>query len=362
MAIDLGTSPVSPNAAPTEEERAQIRSSIQTTNASWIVGSNNDNNQGSHSIIAGLYNNDNQGATSLIAGIYNNYNFSDGSAVLGAYNAGCCGLNSLVCGSNFSYQAKIVTSGCSASSATNTLTKISHGLSERDFIQFQDADDTELSESVVYEVKYIDADNFKLYRLGGNTEVTIEADSSTSLTYVAQSPNFGRSCIIGGESNHSNSGFACIIGGSNASKNTLSYSFIMGGGQLARFGDSSISTQTTNNTPKNMLIGGGSFESDINLLRIPSDSAWIFTVNIVCSDSTRANAKCFTRRGLIRNDAGSTSISTLDTIGTDHVIGTLGTSISITADDTKDALIITVTGLAATTIDWSGKVEFVQVG
>ena len=75
-----------------------------------------------------------------------------------------------------------------------------------------------------------------------------------------------------------------------------------------------------------------------------------------------ANAKTWTRRGLIGNDAGTVTISSLDTIGTDHVLGTLAASIAITADDTNDALKIEGTGIAATNIQWTAQVNITQVG
>jgi len=103
-------------------------------------------------------------------------------------------------------------------------------------------------------------------------------------------------------------------------------------------------------------------EGATNRINIAANTAWLFTVNVIAKTADSANVKIWTRRGLIANDGGSTTISALDTIGTDSVIGTLGASIAITADDTNDALKVEATGVAATTIDWVARIDITQVG
>ena len=84
---------------------------------------------------------------------------------------------------------------------------------------------------------------------------------------------------------------------------------------------------------------------------------------IVAWETATANAKTYTRRGLIGNNAGAVTISALDTIGTDNVLGGgLNATIAITADNTNDALKIEGTGVAATNIKWTAQVNITQVG
>ena len=120
-------------------------------------------------------------------------------------------------------------------------------------------------------------------------------------------------------------------------------------------------TATTNATPTTLTLGGAA-EDATNRINIPADTTWSFTATIVARETATANAKTWTRRGLIGNNAGAVTISALDTIGTDHVLGTLAASIAITADDTNDALKIVGTGVAATNIKWTAQVNITQVG
>lgn len=114
---------------------------------------------------------------------------------------------------------------------------------------------------------------------------------------------------------------------------------------------------TANATPADLFIDGASAK-----ITIPTDTAWEFSVRIVAAEQGMANTKKFHRTGLIANDGGSTSISTVDTIGTDRELGSPGAwSVAIAADDTGDALKITVTGEAATNIRWVANIEVTEV-
>ena len=103
-------------------------------------------------------------------------------------------------------------------------------------------------------------------------------------------------------------------------------------------------------------------EGSTNRIKIPANSTWSFTDTIVARETATANAKTFTRRGFIGNNAGEVTISALDTIGTDHVLGTLNATIAITADNTNDALKIVGTGVVAKNIKWTAQVNITQVG
>jgi hypothetical protein len=83
------------------------------------------------------------------------------------------------------------------------------------------------------------------------------------------------------------------------------------------------------------------------------------TVNILGVNTTGSVIARYLRQVTISNIGGTTSlIGSVITLGTD-VTG--GTVISITADDTNDALKIEVTGVAANTIGWVAHIDGVQI-
>ena len=173
--------------------------------------------------------------------------------------------------------------------------------------------------------------------------------------------NTGANSFISGESNQDNSGDTSLITGSFATNNTLDFARVHGGGSNARILDLVAKVQTTGITETTMTLGGG-VEGATNRIVIPVDTAWGFQVTVVAKSSSSANARKLARSGLIINNGGTVSISTVDTIGTDRNIGVLACSIDITADDTNDALKIAATGVSLTTIDWTARVELTQVG
>lgn len=114
---------------------------------------------------------------------------------------------------------------------------------------------------------------------------------------------------------------------------------------------------TTDATATDMFLDGSSAR-----LTIPTDTAWDVTIRIVASQQGMANLMRFDRSCLIVNDGGTTSISGVDTLGTDQSIGSPGAwSVALTADNTNDALKVAVTGAASTNIRWVASVDAVEV-
>lgn len=114
---------------------------------------------------------------------------------------------------------------------------------------------------------------------------------------------------------------------------------------------------TTNATATEMFLDGSAAR-----LLVPTNTAWLFDAQIVAAQQGMANIKVFRRQGAIVNDGGTTSISSLDTIGADQTIGSPGAwSVSIIANDTNDALKIEATGAASTNIRWVARVNVVEV-
>jgi regulator of RNase E activity RraA len=69
----------------------------------------------------------------------------------------------------------------------------------------------------------------------------------------------------------------------------------------------------------------------------------------------------YIREGTIKNVSGTTSLAgSIITVGTDHE-DNASTDVTITADDTNDALQINVTGIAAETWRWAAIVQGVEI-
>lgn len=111
--------------------------------------------------------------------------------------------------------------------------------------------------------------------------------------------------------------------------------------------DHEWSGQTTDATPTEIFIDGGATR-----LVIPANTTRTFEIKAVAGDNTSAKSWAF--NGSIRRDgANNTSLGGAvkkTSFGEDDAASTW--NVAVTADDTNEALIITVTGQAAKTIKW----------
>jgi len=136
-------------------------------------------------------------------------------------------------------------------------------------------------------------------------------------------------------------------------------------GNFANQGDAQhtqfvLRIKTTNNTPTTMLLGPSQVTSTTRLT-IPSGKLFLFVAKIVGVKSDGTSRACYVRKGAIINIAGTTSlVGTIDTVGTD-VEDNAATDVAITADNTNDALDISVTGITSETWRWVAVVEGVEV-
>lgn len=130
--------------------------------------------------------------------------------------------------------------------------------------------------------------------------------------------------------------------------------FNAAGGVSSQYGFSNLYTSTTNATPTRLSIG-------LNNFNIPSGSAYAIEVTVIGGSSV-GDSTAFTATGIIKNVAGTTSLVAAITainIATDASLSTA--SVAITADNSTDTLNITVTGVAATNINWNGVVKYTKI-
>jgi hypothetical protein len=131
-----------------------------------------------------------------------------------------------------------------------------------------------------------------------------------------------------------------------------------GDAQFARF---VLRNTTTNATPTTLFLGSEWNGAATVRFAIPSGKVFLFEAKIVGVKSDGTAAATYYRKGCIENVGGTTAlVGTIETIGTDYE-DNAATDIAITADNTNDALDISVTGIASETWRWVAVVEGVEV-
>jgi len=115
--------------------------------------------------------------------------------------------------------------------------------------------------------------------------------------------------------------------------------------------------QTNNATPIALTTDSGGTPSSTQII-LPSGSAYAFTGTIVAKQLSSSNAAAWEVKGLIVNQGGTT---TLTNSATTVISNTPSWGMALSADDTNDALAITVTGAASTIIRWVANIQTSEV-
>jgi hypothetical protein len=172
----------------------------------------------------------------------------------------------------------------------------------------------------------------------------------------------GSSAFCAGANNTASGGFSGIPIGYQGLANRYGMQ-AHAAGQFAAQGDAQrarfvLRNATTNDTPTALFLDGSTTR-----LTIPVNKAMGFTIQVVGSYQGMSENAYFVRKGLIVNDNLTTTIvGSVETLGTDQKsAGATGTDVTVTADDTNEALIITVTGIAAQNWRWVASVDAVEV-
>ena len=130
-------------------------------------------------------------------------------------------------------------------------------------------------------------------------------------------------------------------------------------GQFAAVGDAQaeqfvLRNKTTNGTATTLFLDGASTRLTLASGRVLSG-----TINIVGTRSDGVSVARYLRQFTLKNVAGTTSlVGLVNLLGLDEATGT---SISVTADDTNDALSIQVTGVLLETWRWVATVDAIEV-
>jgi hypothetical protein len=167
------------------------------------------------------------------------------------------------------------------------------------------------------------------------------------------------STVIGGATNIASGNYSVSSGNENIADKHGQVSFSPG--RFAAQGDCQTSVfvvrnSTTNATPAELYTNGSSTR-----LTIASDTTWAFEALVVARRADADNESAMYKfHGCIDNNAGTTALVG-SVVAETPIEDDADWACAITADDTNDALILTVTGEAAKTIYWVARVTTVEV-
>jgi hypothetical protein len=170
------------------------------------------------------------------------------------------------------------------------------------------------------------------------------------------------SIVSGGSQNQATGDFSATIGGYGAVANRRGM-IANSSGTFGTYGDSQavsfvLRTLTTTNSPTTMFLDGTGGSSR---LTIPPGKILACTVNVSGIRSDSSQGAHYIRKVMIKNVSGTTSlVGTVSTVGTD-VEDVAGWDVTITADNTNDALDIKVTGATSSTIRWVAVVQGLEI-
>lgn len=196
--------------------------------------------------------------------------------------------------------------------------------------------------------------------VGGGRFNTASTDQATVSGGQSNTASGLGSTIGGGLSNAASTDYATVPGGLLASASKYGQE-AFAAGQFAATGDAQRSVyvlrrSTTNSTPAELFLNGSSLR-----LTIPSDTTYAFRILLVARRTNADNeSAAYEFVGCIDNNAGTTALvgSVTKTVIAED---TSAWDADVTADNTNDALTITVTGENSKTIYWVATVWTTEV-
>lgn len=190
----------------------------------------------------------------------------------------------------------------------------------------------------------------------GNTASGIFAAVSAGADNVASGSN---SAVAGGSTNVASAPYAAVGGGWRAKADKHGQQ-AQAAGRLTANGDAQTSVlvarrKTTSATPAELFLDGAALRCTI-----AADTTWAFRILVVArrTDADDESA-AYDFLGCLDNNAGVTALvgAIAKTVVAED---SAAWNCDVTADDTNDALVITVTGEAAKTINWVARIELVE--
>lgn len=196
------------------------------------------------------------------------------------------------------------------------------------------------------------AEGNSTHTLGPSAHAEGQSTLASGLTAHAE----GNSTVASGNYSHvegdgaTASGECSYAGGRNATA-SLPLQWCRGDGHSGQYGDIFATGLTSDATPVTLLIDAS---TNITITNYHYLGFLAFIGGLKTDFSVGA---LFIRQGVIINNNGTLSISTINTVGTD--INPSSWSVSITADSEDGALAVTVTG--EDSVEWKVRIQFIEM-
>lgn len=200
---------------------------------------------------------------------------------------------------------------------------------------------------------------------GGDTN-TASAQNATVSGGSANSANGANSTVCGGIQNQASGRNSVVLGGQGASAN-LYGSAAFTSINFTDPGDAQeielVWTRSTTDATaaQEMFLDGAGASERAGII---DTTSWFFDIMLVARSDAGVDA-CWTAKGLIHNNGGTTAMTCAATIasvcdGTGGTWGVVG-NFAVTADNANDSLKLAITGAAGTNIRWVAHGRLVQV-
>jgi hypothetical protein len=212
------------------------------------------------------------------------------------------------------------------------------------------------------------ASNTDTFVCGANN--TASGTRSGVFSGESNTASASRAACLAGSSNASSAAESVTIGGSGAIANRIGMQ-ANANGAFSSNGDAQagrvvMRRQTTDATPLQLSINGsaptGSAITTSTHFILLNNQAVFADIRVVARSSTDYAA--FMRRVLIKRDANAASTAIIGTVLSPTAdiesAGATAWAVDVTADTTNGGMLITVTGAALTTINWTAEVSFVE--
>jgi len=196
--------------------------------------------------------------------------------------------------------------------------------------------------------------------VGGGYGNTASGDYATVDGGQGNTASGNYATVGGGQSNTASGNYATVGGGHRALANKHGQDS-RAAGIFTAVGDAQTSVlvarkSTANATPAELFLNGSAARCTI-----AADTTWAFEIMVVARRTDADNeSAAYQFLGCIDNNAGTTAlVGSVTTVVVAE--DTAGWDCAVTADNTNDALIVTVTGENAKTIQWVARIELVEV-
>jgi len=185
---------------------------------------------------------------------------------------------------------------------------------------------------------------------------TITNDNGLSFGYYTSVTGYGAYSF--GNNNLTSGNYATSLG--NYSKADRNYMYSYACGQFAAVGDAQearwvLRASTANSTPTEAFVDGSSVR-----VTIPSNKAIAGRVTVVGKKQSSASVAKYMRQFIAVNNGGTSTLAQSETIGTDYE-DNASCDFALTVSDSNDALVFTVTGIAAENWRWVITVDAAEV-